>query len=136
VLVHGPHTTIVRRHEFNQSFAGSIAYAIAILASQRQPEAMFLLNETYVRWHVRIMNVMARAFGVMACLVGIMFAVSSVVQNTDRAMFAIAAAISIAIGVVFLVVKPITADHIYAIAGTVGYRRERDSKDASSDHGA
>ena len=84
---------------------------------------MFMLNERYVRFHVRLMNIMARAFGAMAILVGITFCASAFIETDSRIIFIACGLLSIAIGVAFFLARPITVEHIYAMAGLIGISR-------------
>lgn len=97
---------------------------------------MFSLSEKYVRFHVRLMNFFARAFGVMALLVGIGFCVSAFIENRDRGMFAVMGVVISGIGVAFLVVRPLTVESIYAFAGVFGIRGPRDDAKKRGKHGA
>jgi len=69
------------------------------------------------------MNVFARAFGVMSVLVGVVFCISAFGDPDERVMFAVTGIAILAIGIAFLVVKPLRTEHIYSIMEGFGYRR-------------
>ncbi len=61
----------------------------------------------YVVLHVTVMNVLARAFGVLACLTGAYALLARIVSTENRRLMVVVGMASIVAGVAFIMVKPI-----------------------------
>ena len=97
---------------------------------------MFTLSERYIRFHVRMVNLFARTFGIMAMLVGVVFCVSAFVETQDRGIFVGAGIVICSIGLAFLLAKPLTVEAVYAMTSALGLRRPDEGASKERGHGA
>ena len=64
---------------------------------------------------IRVINVMARVFGVLACIVGLISLLSAWLLPGDRTWYLLGAALSLAIGIGVWIARPITQSQIDSI---------------------
>jgi 1,4-dihydroxy-2-naphthoate octaprenyltransferase len=74
---------------------------------------------------IRTLNVGARIFGGLACLVGAAFLLTACLLQADRIIYALIGVLCIAMGIAFWVVRPITQSQVDSI-------RERSGSDSGS----
>lgn len=67
------------------------------------------------RFGIRVINVLARVFGVLACIVGLISLLSAWLFPRDRVAYVLGAAFGLAIGIATWMARPVTQSQLDSI---------------------
>jgi hypothetical protein len=74
---------------------------------------------------IRVINIGARTFGVLACLVGVVFLLTAWFTQSDRILYGLIGVLSIVTGVAIWMARPLTQSQVDSLRRRSGSDAER-----------
>ncbi len=79
-----------------------------------------MLSDKYLKWHLKVVTLGARLFGVAVLLVGLVAAVTAIFGSDNRLLFGVLSSICLGFGIAFLKAKAIQPKDLHMFRGGQG----------------